>query len=60
MVINPIKQGPKTTMLNSLHLEKVNNYKYLGSKIDDKLNYDLQWEKTASITNKHFNLFKQL
>jgi hypothetical protein len=47
-----ISTGSKHNGCNS-NLEQVANCKYLGSILNDKLDYDEQWEKTAKTTNCH-------
>jgi len=60
MIINQLVSGPTNTTLNNHALEQVNNYKYLGAILNDQLDYDQQWEKTAKTTNCHIYLIKQL
>jgi hypothetical protein len=47
MIINQITAVPANITINNNNLEQVENYKYLGSILNDKLDYDEQWEKTA-------------
>ncbi len=44
MIINQTTAGPTniTITINNYNLEKVENYKYLGSILNDKLDYDEQ------------------
>ncbi len=60
MVINQTTAGPTNITINNNNLEQVENYKYLGSILNDKLDYDEQWEKKAKTTNCHIYLIKQL
>jgi hypothetical protein len=56
MIINQTA-GPTDITINNNNLKQVEKYKYLGSILNDKLDYDKQWEKTA---NCHIYLIKQL
>ncbi len=60
MIINQTTAGPTNITINNNNLEQVENYKYLGSILNDKLDYDEQLEKTAKTTNCHIYPIKQL
>ena len=60
MYINPNDINETTITLYGQTLEKVDNYKYLGVNINNKLNHNLQWEKISKTTNSHIYLIKQL
>jgi hypothetical protein len=60
MIINQTTAGPTNITINNNNLEQVENYKLLGSILNDKLDYDEQWEKTAKTTNCHIYIIKQL
>jgi hypothetical protein len=60
MIINQTTSGPTNITINNNNLEQVENYKYLGSILNDKLDYDEQWKKTEKTTNCHIYLIKQL
>ncbi len=51
MIINQKTAGPTNITINKNNLEKVHNYKYQGTLLNDKLDYDEQQEKTAKIIN---------
>jgi hypothetical protein len=47
MINNQTTAGPTNITINNNNLEQVENNKYLGSILNDKLDYDEQWERTA-------------
>jgi hypothetical protein len=42
MIINQTTSGPTNITINNNNLEQVENYKFLGSILNDKLDYDEQ------------------
>jgi hypothetical protein len=60
MIINQTTAGPTNITIINNNLDQVDNYKNLGSILNDKFDNGEQWEKTAKTTNYHIYLIKQL
>jgi hypothetical protein len=50
MIINQTTSGLTNITTKNNNLKQVENYKYLGSILNDKPDCDEQWEKTAKTT----------
>jgi hypothetical protein len=50
MFINSHEEEKNITLYDQT-LEKVENYKYLGVILNNKLNHDIHWDKVSKTTN---------
>jgi hypothetical protein len=60
MIINPKTTEIMQVTLNNVPLQQVSEFNYLGVVLNEKLDYDQQWEITMKITNQHIYLIKSL
>jgi hypothetical protein len=60
MIINAKSNKIPQVTLNNVSLQQVSEFNYLGVVLNEKLDYDQQWEVTMKITNQHIYLIKSL